>query len=204
MLAELPGRPGPAGQLGVTSRVGVRIYLDVGTGGEPASDFEVSTLTPQRRADGTPVVTAQVTNTGGRALDLSGTLTLSDGPGGLSAGPFPVDVRTVGVRRSADVAVALSKELPAGPWRARLQLRSGPLQKASEATLTFPTGASTVGTPAQARDVPLAQDPSVVIPVAGGLILLVLLGLLLFLLWRRRRDRDEDEAPVDAPVDVLV
>ncbi|MEU6432166.1 hypothetical protein ABZ860_40205 [Microbispora sp. NPDC046973] len=43
----------------------------------------------ERDATGHPVLAAQVRNTGGRALDLSGSLSLSEGPGGLRAGPYP-------------------------------------------------------------------------------------------------------------------
>lgn len=35
--------------------------------------------------------------TGQRALDLRGELTLAGGPGGLSAGPFPVEITTLAV-----------------------------------------------------------------------------------------------------------
>jgi hypothetical protein len=52
----------------VVHRVGVRVYLDVGPGGEPASDFQIETLTPERTRTGRPEVMAQVRNTGKRAL----------------------------------------------------------------------------------------------------------------------------------------
>jgi len=39
-------------------------------------------------------VRASVHNTGGRALDMNGTLQLLAGPGGLSAGPFPATLGT--------------------------------------------------------------------------------------------------------------
>ena len=38
------------------------------------------------------MVLATVHNTGGRALDMNGTLQLPAGPGGLSAGPFPANL----------------------------------------------------------------------------------------------------------------
>src|SRR6202035_4758865 len=82
----------PAGG-GITrvSRVGIRLYLSSGPGGAPASKFTIDSLTGKRSPDGQPEVLASVHNTGGRALDMSGTLQLSSGPGGLSAGPFPGD-----------------------------------------------------------------------------------------------------------------
>lgn len=197
VLAERPGRPQPGSQVTLNARVGIRVYLSVGAGGEPASDFEVSTLTPQRLADGTPAVTAQVTNTGGRALDLSGELELVGGPGGLRAGPFPVAVRTLGIDATGDVSVSLDGALPAGPWQARMVLRSGRLEKAVEATITFPEAG--VAPPVEAAPVPLAQDPNVVIPVAVGLLVLAALMLLWLLLRRRRRNDDDDEPDAGSP-----
>src|SRR5206468_3639121 len=84
---------GPSTGANVTqiSRLGVRVYLDIGPGGEPASSFEITEVTADRTPDGTPRLTAQVRNTGARALDVTGTLTLSDGPGSASAGPFQVN-----------------------------------------------------------------------------------------------------------------
>lgn len=201
VLAELPAPPETTGNVALARRVGIRVYLSVGAGGEPASDFEVSTLTPERLEDGSPVVTAQVTNTGGRALDLSGELELSDGPGGLRAGPFSADVRTLAIGDTGDVSVALDKALPAGPWKARLVMRSGRIEKAVEATLTFPDGAGQKSAPATAKEVPLAKDIDVVGPVAVGVLGLVSLMLLFAIWWLRRhrkKDDDEDGQPTPA------
>jgi hypothetical protein len=49
------------------SRAGIRVYLDVGPGGEQPSDFTVDSLQAVRRDDGKPAVLARVTNTGSRA-----------------------------------------------------------------------------------------------------------------------------------------
>lgn len=78
-------------------RVGIRLYVLVGAGNPPAADFAVESLTAARSADGLPVVRAAVRNTGGRALDLSGTLRLVAGPTGSprrrprAGDPEPVD-----------------------------------------------------------------------------------------------------------------
>jgi len=78
----------------------------------------VESLQAARRTDGRPVVTAQVRNTGERALDIRGELALSDGPGGLSAGPFPVTVgTTLAVGATAPVEVVLDEAIKGGPWR---------------------------------------------------------------------------------------
>ena len=127
-----------SGAVTQVSRVGIRVYLSVGPGGEPASSFEIESFTAERDAAGTPVVAATIHNTGGRALDLRGRLTLSDGPGGLSAGPFPVTLgTTLGLRQTEPVTVRLDPRLPSGPWKAHLEVTSGLLTETAQATLTF-------------------------------------------------------------------
>jgi LPXTG-motif cell wall-anchored protein len=194
VIAELPPPASSEGsQVRVASRVGVRVYLNIGSGGEPASDFTISTLTAGRADDGTPTVTASVTNTGGRALDLGGRLQLSDGPGGLRAGPFEVQApRTLGIGQTGDVVVALDKQTPAGPWLAKMTLRSGYVEHAVRGTILFPDAAGDAGDPVKA--VPVTNGNNWLLPVLG-LLLLGILGLILFLLWRRRRRKDDDEEP---------
>jgi hypothetical protein len=161
------------------SRVGIRVYLSVGPGGEPASAFQIESLTAERDPTGTPVVAATIHNTGGRALDLRGELTLGDGPGGLSAGPFPVTLgTTLGLRQTDPVTVELDKQLPDGPWKVHLAVTSGLLTEHAQATLTFP--ASGIG-PA----VTVSRGTGVWWWVGGGLVVLALLGLLWWV-WRRR------------------
>lgn len=131
------------------NRVGIRLYLDVGPGGDPPSDFGIEQLTPGRTEGGLPVVRATVRNTGERALDLSGRLWLSDGPGGLHAGPFQVRTgTTLAPGDSAAVLVHLDPRLPDGPWRVRLTLESGRVRHTVTGTLTFPRRAGAWGLPA--------------------------------------------------------
>lgn len=129
----------PQGDVTQVSRVGVRVYLSVGEGAEPESDFEVSTLTADRTDDERPVIRASVTNTGGRALDMSGELLLEDGPAGLRAGPVPAELgTTLGIDATHDVEIRLDPGTPLGPWRAVLTLRSGTIERTVEADITFP------------------------------------------------------------------
>jgi hypothetical protein len=205
IVAELPAPPQASNpSVSIATRVGVRVYLDVGAGGEPASNFAISTLTAARDKDGTPVVSAQVTNTGGRALDLGGRLQLSGGPGGLRAGPYDVQVpRTLGIGESGDVTVALDKQTPVGPWLAKMTLRSGYVQHAVTGRLSFPRSAGTAAKPVKAHAVPLAKNRNVLVPVAIGLILLLAIGLALWLFWRRRNRHDKrnaDGTPGSPPV----
>ncbi len=228
-LAERPPRD-DSGDVRVATRVGIRIYLSVGTGVEPVSDFRVESLTGERRVDGRPVVHAAVVNTGGRALDLVGELRLQDGPGGATAGPFLADVATtLAPGGRAPVTVLLEPALPAGPWLAVMTVRSGSLQRAAQATVTFPApGAAGAPVVAQPIPVPDSAGPALVPgqpdvltqnggdePGRGGaaddggvpwwillLALLILLALLLFLLlfWRRRKKKeDEEEVPRNSP-----
>ena len=140
-------RSSPSSGNGVTqvSRVGIRQYVSIGSGNAPAADFSIGVMTAARRPDGAPVLQAQVRNTGGRALDLSGTLRLSAGPGGLSAGPFPADLgTTLGPGDTGTVTVVLDRLVPAGPWKVRLTLRSGLVEHTAAARLTFPAVGQTV------------------------------------------------------------
>jgi hypothetical protein len=200
VVAELPASaPTASRQVSVATRVGVRVYLAVGPGGEPRSDFTVSTLTASRDKDGTPEVTAQVTNTGRRALDVGGALTLANGPGGLRAGPYDASVpRTIGIGDTEGVVVRLDKQTPAGPWLAKVVLRSGYVQHAVTATLSFPAAAGASAAPVRATSVPLTANRNVLVPVALGLIGLGLIVLVVFVLRRRRR-RDDDEVVHPGP-----
>jgi hypothetical protein len=171
--------PNSTHNLGFVNRVGIRIYLDIGPGGEPASSMNIDKLTPARTPDGRPELIAQVRNTGGRALDISGTLSLSDGPGGLRAGPYPA---TLGVTlrpgETAPVTALLDRRLPNGPWKVELTLRSGLVKRTVSATVTFP--AAGVG-----RSVSLLG--SLRLGVASVVLTLIVAAAGLYLYLRRRR-----------------
>jgi hypothetical protein len=186
--AQIPGT-GPVHQV---ARAGVRVYLSVGPGGSPPTNFVIDSLSGARTEDGHPEVLAQVHNTGGRAIDLSGSLRLRAGPGGLTAGPFPAKLgTTLAPGQSEPVTVILDKSLPAGPWTARIVLQSDLEKRAAKATITFPTGDGVVGSPVKA--VPdVSSKHQWLVPVAIGLLALLVLALLLWL-WRRRRRKDDDD-----------
>jgi hypothetical protein len=113
-------------------------------------------------------------------LALSGRLRLSNGPNGLRAGPFVASIGAVllpGV--SEPVTITLASSIPRGPWRADLQVSSGPLQRVASATISFP---SRVGT----------REPSVFNRFRGLLSIggtLVLLAILVWAVLARRRRR---------------
>ncbi|MEU8272279.1 peptidase [Sphaerisporangium sp. NPDC049002] len=186
--AETATPPPPGGGVAEVNRVGVRIYLSVGQGNPPASSFTIDSLTAERSENGRQVVLAQVRNTGGRALDLSGDLRLSHGPSNLSAGPFKVSTgTTLAPGDSGPVTAILNEQVPDGPWRARIRLQSGLTKAAAEAAIRFPASAGA------ARAVKAEPDTSHV-PIASlviGVVVSALATATGLLVQRRRLSRRE-------------
>jgi hypothetical protein len=115
------------------------VYLSIGLGGAPPASFTIGAIGAKRSANGRPLVVANIYNHGKRTLEISGSLTFSRGPAGLSAGPFPVTLGpALAPRASRAMTVRLDKRLPRGPWRVRLRLTSGLIQKSAVATIEFP------------------------------------------------------------------
>jgi hypothetical protein len=178
--AEVSSGPVSGGGVVQVSRVGIRMYVSIGPGGPPAADFTIDSLTAERLGGGQPTVLASVHNTGGRALDMNGTLQLLAGPGGLSAGPFPVTLgTTLGIGDTEPVSIALDKRLPAGPWDARITLHSGLLERSARATITFPD----LGTAPSVNTT--SPGPAWLYPGIAGLLLA--LGIASLLIMRKRR-----------------
>jgi hypothetical protein len=171
--AQTTTPPQTPGGLRQVSRVGIRLYLSVGPGGAPASDFHIVSMTANRDRDDSPMVKASILNTGGRALDLSGALSLTDGPGGLSAGPFPITLgTTLGIGQTESVTVPLDEQIPNGPWHATLTVRSGLTRRTAQATLTFPAAP---GTGATVLTTSRSSVPGWMLVTGVGALLLLLL-----------------------------
>ena len=182
--AENPAPPNVVGQIGRSNRVGIRVYLDIGLGGEPKSDFAIESLTPGRTPDGRPKLIAYVRNTGARALDMTGQLWLSEGPGSLNAGPFPASLgTTLGLGFAAPVAVVLDRQLPNGPWTARLTLRSGMVERTVSVKITFPDSGLGAPVPVNAPDTPAY----VLFSALGAFALAALCGFLVVRIRHRHR-----------------
>ncbi|CAN7341961.1 DUF916 domain-containing protein [Arthrobacter sp. LjRoot14] len=176
------------------NRVGIRIYLSVGPGNGKPADFSITSLTPSRNQQGNPQLSALVTNTGGRALDVTGDLRLTAGPGGLSAGPFGIqNATTITPGKAENVIFTLPPELPNGPWTAAVALKSGLLEKAASATVTFPE-AGQGETAAPAADTRLQW----LAPAAAAAVLLTALLISILLMRRRRRRLSAPEAAAPA------
>jgi hypothetical protein len=194
--AEARSAAAGGGGVAQVSRVGIRLYVSVGPGGPPAPDFTVESLTAARTSAGKPMVSATVRNTGGRALDITGTLVLSDGPGGLGAGPFPADLaRTLAVGDTQTIAITLDARLPAGPWHAAVALESGTTERRGEATISFPAS----GAAAAVADRKPGAASRWPVPAAGGVALV--LSFLALRHFRRRRARPRG-APLVGAVSV--
>lgn len=170
------GRDAARKTISLVNRVGIRIYLSVGPGNPPASNFAMAPPTTSRNASGRAQVTVRVRNTGGRALTLSGTLSLTGGPGGLRVGPFRLSTGAVlAPGQSAPVIFTLSPRIPDGPWHAKIRLQSGLVVRSETATIDFTTAA-------------LASSGFPLAP-AAGISMLVLIALSAFVIRGRRLQR---------------
>ncbi len=174
--AEVSAPAPVGGGVMLVNRVGIRVYVTVGPSSTSRSNFAIGAVSATRSANGAPLVVATIRNTGARTLELSGYLTLSKGPGGIRAGPFPVRLETaLAPDRSRAATVRLDRRLPLGPWRARLALVSGRIQRVASATITFPssTGAPTAGAgPAVSRGAMLLALAALILLAAAGAALL--------------------------------
>ncbi|MEU8219617.1 hypothetical protein AB0C47_28070 [Micromonospora taraxaci] len=161
-------------------RVGIRVYLDVGPGGEPPTDFRIDGLAAEPGIGEFPVVTANVTNTGQRALDMTGTLSLSKQA--VRAGPFKVtNGVTILPGQSGQVRIEVNQALPAGTWDVQAKLASGIVERTATGTISLPVAAPmTVATSA---------GPSWLVYTVGAMALLVLVTLGGWYLVRRQRPR---------------
>ena len=156
------------------NRVGIRIYLSVGPGGPPPVNFDITSIRGTRSAHGQFMVVAQVNNTGGQAIDATGTLKLTNGPGGLSAGPYKEQAVTLAPGQSQPITVVMPKEMPKGSWLATIDETSGITQRSDEATINF---------------YPASSKRRLYLILAIALIVLLLLaaGLAVWLIRRNRR-----------------
>ncbi|MGW4462446.1 hypothetical protein [Micromonospora sp. NPDC004704] len=185
--ASISSATDPGANVNKIHRVGVRTYLDIGIGGEAPSSFSIGDLVPARDTLGVPSVRMAVKNTGERALDLTGSVTLSDGPAGMRAGPFDVVAgTTLAPGESGTVLAAFPREIPNGPWQIDINLESGLVKESTSGRITFPDPGK-VGKPSS----PLSRFDSPWVLAAGSLAGLILIAVLVFLIRRSRRRRAE-------------
>ena len=183
---EAASPPDQGGAITAVSRVGIRLYVSVGIGAPPAANFTITELAATRSAQNELTVNAMVKNTGGRALDITGSLTLSNGPGGLNAGPFTVTLgSTIALGTTEPVNVVIDSRLPAGPWTAEFKLKSGLVEQTATGKLTFPLHGSGPSVAAHSTN-PTSSWFLLVGSILG------MIGVGIFFVWlisRRRRVR---------------
>jgi hypothetical protein len=166
-------------------RVGVRLYVAVGRGGAPPTNFTITSITGHRSAQGQPSILVHVENTGGRAIDLNGTARLSGGPGNSTAGPFPArQIITLAPGQSGSMSFTPGKSLPDGPWQAKVTLRSGFTTSTATQTIEFAAISSRTGLSLAAWG-----------GIAIGVALALALALILARRARRHRVQPEESSP---------
>jgi hypothetical protein len=181
IFAEVRSAPDTSTNVVTANRAGIRMYLSVGAGNAPAAAFSIESITAARDDAGAPLINAAVTNTGGRAVDMRGTVSLTNGPGSLSAGPFDItETTTLAPGESGEVSVTLDDALPNGPWDAKLTLTSGLLSEEASATITFPDAGT--GDTVVVED----NEPNWLV-IGGGIVLVLLLLAIAARFWIRHR-----------------
>jgi hypothetical protein len=173
----------PKSGFGVTevSRLGIRVYLAVGRGGVLPTSFAITSITGQRSASGQPTVVAHVENTGGRAIDLNGSLRLTGGPGNSSSGPFPAQaIVTLAPGQSWNMTFAPPRSLPGGSWRAKITMVSG---------LTTATAAATVRLAAVVAAPASLSGMQWIWLSLGSLVLVLVIVMGSYAVLRRRSGR---------------
>ncbi len=173
--AQVSGKREPGRNVIQVVRVGIRIYLDVGPGGELPTEFRIDHVTVHREAGQWPVIAATVHNVGGRAVDMVGSVSLSNGDGAIKAGPFKVtNGITILPGGSGEVTVLLDRPLPPGDWDVELTLQSGTVERKVSTRLTVP------------GPVPVKQPRRWWLYLAAGAAVALAAGVALFLILRRR------------------
>jgi hypothetical protein len=162
-----------------TNRVGIRIYLNVGPGGPSPVNFDITSIKGTRSPHGQFLVVAHVNNTGGQAIDATGTLKLTNGPGDLSAGPYQEPGVTLAPGQSQPITVYLNKEMPHGSWLATIDEASGITKESAQATINF---------------YPAPPNRRLYLILAIVLIVLLLLAAGLAV-WLIRRNRPSSPGP---------
>jgi len=174
-----------SGAVQVVNRVGIRMYVSVGGDNAAASSFVIESMTASRDDDGNALVTAELNNTGGRALDATADLTLAATSGSLTAGPYPAVLgTTIAPGTTESVTIVVTDGVEEGPWTATLAVTSGLLTETFDAELTFPDEGS--GDAVEASDssgIPLWLT----LTLAFTALLVVAGGVLTALTVRKRR-----------------
>jgi hypothetical protein len=173
---EKPGRV-----VNQVNRVGIRVYLDVGPGGDPPTMFTLGPLSVTE-SHNRPVISSTVDDTGQRAIDIRGTLAMKSLQGSVTAGPYQLDRNlTIPPHASGVVTVSIDAQLPAGDWKASLQVTADTVTQTRSAEIALRDGA--------ALKPPASSRPSYMPYLIGGAVALVALGAGGGVIYRRRSKR---------------
>jgi hypothetical protein len=180
------GRKGKKLRVTEVTRVGMSMFLTVGKGGVPPTKFVIGTIIGHNSKNRL-WLTAVVRDTGQRAVELSGSVGLTDGPGGTTAGPFrELQVVTLAPGQSAPVLFVPPRSLPEGPWLAKIKLVSGFTTETASAPVKFD------------NKVVAASSTTRAVEIAAAIVGLVLLGCLLAALRLRQSRRPQGLRPAHA------
>ncbi|MFI6758405.1 hypothetical protein ACIBF5_04565 [Micromonospora sp. NPDC050417] len=182
--AQITKPPTAQDNVGKIHRVGIRMYLDIGSGGEPPTDFRIDGLAVGLGGGEWPVLTARVHNTGGRALDMGGSVSLTSESGRVSAGPFTVASGvTILPGESGQVSALIDQPLSSGRWDVRMTLFSGTVERTLEGRVSL-SGAVAAAESSGPRPLLLSLS------IGAGLALLLVTTAFAGYFLRRRRTRD--------------
>jgi hypothetical protein len=136
--AQVSARTPSSGGVRLTNRVGIRVYLSVGSA-QLADDFRIGTVSARRAVNGTPYVEAWVLNESSATVRIVGSVTLRERPGGLRDGPVSmVPLSALPPGDAGQVAAYFDRGLPRGPWHASLRMSNGSRGQVRTVELVFP------------------------------------------------------------------
>jgi uncharacterized membrane protein len=163
----------PGNGITEVNRVGIRIYLDVGPGGNPPTTFALGPLSVARSSGGRLVISSSVDNTGQRAIDGSGTLSLRYVSGPVTAGPYPLDRNpTILPHSTGAISVTVPSQLPPGDWQASLTVTADTVTHTETGTVAIGQGVAAISSARSAgSDAPYLIGGAaavVVLAAAGG------------------------------------
>jgi hypothetical protein len=171
------------------ARAGIRMYVFVAGPSSPVSAFSIVSIRNAGDTDQGPTVGVGVVNTGSRALDFGGEVTLV-GPDGRKAGPVgPASALTLAPGERGEVLFAPGKKVSGGPWKASATIRAGLVNHTESGTVTF-------------SGVLAKNRPGWVVWLALLALLVVL--VLLATMWRTLNERERATAfPAGEPAAML-
>ena len=179
-----------SGGVTVVNRVGVRMYVHIGAEAV-GTDFAIGAASAVTAPGGERSLAVDVDNVGGRAVDLTGSLELTDGPGSSTAGPFEVPAATtLAPGSSGTVTIPVPAELPAGPWTAEVTLRSGTEERTATIEVTWPEPGEEAEAPVEpssdeGEDGGIDPGEAALTAVAALIVVALIVALSVYL--RRRR-----------------